>query len=884
MNLYEIAAKILLDDSDYENGIKNATKNGKKLANTLKKSFAAVSKASMAAVGATATAIGKVLYDSAKQYSEYEQQVGGVQKLYGTAGKSIEEYAKSVGKSVADVKTEYGNLEKAQDLVMQNANNAFKTSGMSANEYMDMATSFSASLINSLNGDTLKAAEQTDVAMRAISDNFNTFGGDIGMIQGAFQGFAKQNYTMLDNLKLGYGGTKTEMERLIADANKYAAANGKAADLSISSFSDIVTAIELIQEKQGVAGTTAREAATTIQGSLGMTKAAWENLVTGLSDKNADLGQLFDNLVQSGTTLVGNIIPVVKQGLTSVGKAITEVAPTLTASVIGLITDMLPELVSAAVSLVQSLVQSLVSNSGQIIDAAISIINTLVQGLTSLAPMLLVGALQIIAQLASGLGKALPTLLPAIVNIVVQAAMAITDPAVLGAVLQGAVSLMQGLVSGLLNSLPLLINAIPTIISNLVDVIVQNAPSMIVASGQLIIQLAVGLLQAIPQILAKLPEIVSSIAGGLVDLAPQLLEAGKSLAKAAWDGIKSLFGGKGKSESVDVASNFDFSSVQTQAQQTASNVSSALSGMNTTLDFSAATTSATTQFATLGTSATTAKNDVVTAFTAMGTEASTAMAAAASGSGADWSSITNGAKSAAKQAAASFKSLPNQFRAIWQQIKTIYNEVPLFFTRVFTVAKQNVLAAWNGVPAQFVGIWGQIKAAFNYSDAYNWGSHMMQNFINGINSKQSALTTAVQNAGKIVSNNLHHSHPDEGPLKDDYKWMPDMMNLFIGGIKQYTPKLHKTAIEAFDFSGMMQYPAEDYTFSSISGNLSKQTVSVRNATDAKIDTLINLLRAYLPQLGNQQIVLDDGTLVGAMLPQIDAELGQSYLYKLRGNA
>ena len=244
---------------------------------------------------------GKAAFES---YAQYEQLVGGVDKLFGDASDKLQQYAQQ----------------------------AYATSGMSANEYMEQVTSFSAALINSLGGDTAKAADQADVAMRAISDNVNTFGSDMDSVQSAFQGFAKQNYTMLDNLKLGYGGTKTEMERLIADANEYAAANGQAADLSIDSFSDIVTAIELIQEKQGIAGTTAREALGTIEGSINMTKAAWQNLVTEFGKPDADIGArvsdmitavfgqngeggLARNVVNEVRVIAGNMVDALRDGI-----------------------------------------------------------------------------------------------------------------------------------------------------------------------------------------------------------------------------------------------------------------------------------------------------------------------------------------------------------------------------------------------------------------------------------------------------------------------------------------------------------------------------------------------------------------------------------------
>jgi phage-related protein len=205
---FEMAAILRLDKSQFDrelNGAESSAESGgSKIGNIFSK-LGTVGKVGLAALGASFAAVSAAVTKSIKEYADYEQLWGGVQKLYGTAGKSIEEYAKSVGKSVDDVRGEYGNLEKAQNLMLTQANNAYKTAGVSANQYMEQATSFSAALINSLNGDTVKAAQQTDVAMRAISDNFNTFGGDIDTISYSFQGFAKQNYTMLDNLKLGYG-------------------------------------------------------------------------------------------------------------------------------------------------------------------------------------------------------------------------------------------------------------------------------------------------------------------------------------------------------------------------------------------------------------------------------------------------------------------------------------------------------------------------------------------------------------------------------------------------------------------------------------------------------------------------------------------------------
>ena len=248
------------------------------------------------AVGRAFINLGKSAVDA---YGNYEQLADGVKKLYGNASK----------------------------IVMENAKQAYKTSGMSANQYMEQATMFSAALVNSLGGNTKKAAELTDVAMRSIADNFNTFGGDIESVKNAFNGFSKQNFSMLDNLRLGYGGTKKEMERLISDANEYAKTIGEASDLSIDSFADIVTAIDLVQRKQKIAGTTTEEAQKTIQGSLNMTKAAWENLLVGIADENADFDTLINNLVKSATAAGKNLIPRVEQVIGGIGRAIEKLLP-----------------------------------------------------------------------------------------------------------------------------------------------------------------------------------------------------------------------------------------------------------------------------------------------------------------------------------------------------------------------------------------------------------------------------------------------------------------------------------------------------------------------------------------------------------------------------
>ena len=366
MDLFNIAARLTLDMKGYEDGIEKAGKSAQSFSKNFGGALKTIAKVGAAAIGAGVAAVGLLTKQSVSAYASYEQLAGGVKKLFGDAS----------------------------DDVMKFASEAYKTSGMSANQYMEQVTSFSAALINSLGGDTKKAAEQADVAMRAMSDNVNTFGTDMASVQYAFQGFAKQNYTMLDNLKLGYGGTKTEMERLVKDAEAmntgFKAQRDEAGNLTLA-FSDVVTAIELIQEKQGIAGTTAKEAATTIEGAFNMTKAAWENLVAGLANPDADLDQLMDNLIvalvgdKEGTGLLNQLIPAIQRALDGIGKVIAKAGPTISKNLPSLFGSLVPNLISAATSLVISLAKALPGIAKVLVAQIPTIVNMLLAAFLELA-------------------------------------------------------------------------------------------------------------------------------------------------------------------------------------------------------------------------------------------------------------------------------------------------------------------------------------------------------------------------------------------------------------------------------------------------------------------------------------------------------------------
>ena len=375
MNLLDLFIKITAQDeaSDKISGISEKVGNG------LKKAAAI----GAAAVGAAASAVGALGKQAVESYADYEQLVGGVETLFGAGGQSLSEFVSNSGKSIDEAILEYKRLESSQNTVLANAGNAWKTAGMSANEYMETVTSFSASLLQSLDGDTAKAASVADMAITDMSDNANKMGTSMESIQNAYQGFAKQNYTMLDNLKLGYGGTKEEMERLLEDAEKF---SGQEYD--ISNLNDVYEAIHVVQTEMGITGTTAKEASSTISGSVSSMKAAWSNLVTGLADDNADFEQLTSDFVESVTTAGENIIPRIETTLQGVSSLVSSASSTLIPLVIATLMANLPQLIVSGVELVIALVTGLLQALPQLIEAIPEIVKAVVEALKEAWPQI----------------------------------------------------------------------------------------------------------------------------------------------------------------------------------------------------------------------------------------------------------------------------------------------------------------------------------------------------------------------------------------------------------------------------------------------------------------------------------------------------------------
>lgn len=393
--------KVVIDTELDDGGFRQGLSKLSSIASTGLKATAGAITAVGTASAVTAT---KLTKSAVSAYANYEQLVGGVETLFGAGGQSLAEYAQSVEQSVDDVKSEYENLISSQNVVLEDSKEAFKTAGLSANEYMETVTSFSASLISSLDGDTQKAAQLSNQAIIDMSDNANKMGSSMESIQNAYAGFAKQNYTMLDNLKLGYGGTKSEMERLIADANELREAQGLNSDLTIESYADVIEAIHTIQDEMGIYGTTAKEAEETIQGSLSMTKAAWHNLVTGLADENADIDVLLDDLIYSVEALRSNLIPRIEQALSGIGTLVDKVVPIIQAKLPGLIKDLFPKITSSIGSLISQVTEALPELLPTLADGLIELFHMGIESLAENAPELIESLLEIFQSIVDELG------------------------------------------------------------------------------------------------------------------------------------------------------------------------------------------------------------------------------------------------------------------------------------------------------------------------------------------------------------------------------------------------------------------------------------------------------------------------------------------------
>ncbi len=377
MNLLDLFIKIGVDSRDVDDGLSGASGKVDAFAGKLKGGLATAAKIGGAAIAAASAATMALVKQSIENYGEYEQLVGGVETLFKSSADTVLGYAK----------------------------NAYKTAGMSANEYMETVTSFSASLLQSMGGDTDAAAQKADLAITDMADNANKMGSSMESIQNAYSGFAKQNYTMLDNLKLGYGGTKEEMQRLLDDANALNAAQGNYTNYTIDSYADVVDAIHTVQTEMGITGTTQLEAATTIQGSISSMKAAYENFVTGLGDENADMAELTTELLDSAVTVCENILPVVERVLENIGVVVQEKGPEMIQKFVSYAVEKLPDIIKLGIQMIAALVTGLAQNLPELLSAVADIAIAIVKALLDVIPDIVDAGKNIVIGLWNGISS-----------------------------------------------------------------------------------------------------------------------------------------------------------------------------------------------------------------------------------------------------------------------------------------------------------------------------------------------------------------------------------------------------------------------------------------------------------------------------------------------
>ena len=502
MTLEELVVKITGETS----GLKNA----------MSSAVSAVGKYSAAAVAAGATAAAAITKSAVESYADYEQLIGGVETLFKDSAGIVEEYA----------------------------NNAFQTAGLSANDYMETVTGFSASLLQSVGGDTEEAARIADMAITDMADNANKMGTSMESIQNAYQGFAKQNYTMLDNLKLGYGGTKEEMKRLLEDAEKLSGIH-----YDISNLNDVYSAIHVIQEELDITGTTAKEASTTIQGSAAAMKAAWQNMLVGIADENADFDTLINNLVESVSTFGENILPRIEIALKGVGKLISGLAPVIVEALPNLLNTILPEFINAVMSIVDSIIAVLPELLPTLIDASVDILMQLIEALAENLPTIIQAILEGLNQIIEGITENLPTLIEAVVSCFNQIIEVVAQnlPTITQSIVDGLITMVQAIIDNLpqflqafltlvlsfnealIQALPQIIEALPQLIEGIINFIIEAIPMLIDAY----IQLMTALIEALPDIIEAiseaLPELIDGIIDGILTLLPKIIECGIQL-------------------------------------------------------------------------------------------------------------------------------------------------------------------------------------------------------------------------------------------------------------------------------------------------------------------------------------------------------------------
>lgn len=474
-------------------------------------------------------------------YADYEQLTGGIETLFAESADRIKEYEKIYGKSWEELKNSPEGFTTVADNVISAAEDAYKTAGMSANEYMETVTSFSASLIQGLKGDTEAAADIADMAIVDMADNANKMGTSMDLIQNAYAGFAKSNFTMLDNLKLGYSGSAAEMARLINDSGvmgkEFKATAKNVKDIP---FDKMIEAIHKVQENMGITGTTAKEASSTISGSVASMRAAWSNMLTGIADDNSNFEVLVKNLSDSVLTVMKNLIPRIQQSITGIANLVSslvkDVLPQIVAQIPPILQDTLPILIEA----IQTLLTSLLDILPVVLPILTEAFMQIVTALTGMLPQIISVGMQLIVQLIQGITQAIPQLVAMLPTIIKSTVDTLIQN--LPAIIKAGIDLLIALINGIVQAIPQLINMLPQIIDTIVTVLMDNLPLIIDAGIQLMVALINGIIKSLPSLIAAVPKLIAGFVSTFIKNLPQILTLGVKVIASIVQGIGQTLG------------------------------------------------------------------------------------------------------------------------------------------------------------------------------------------------------------------------------------------------------------------------------------------------------------------------------------------------------
>lgn len=528
MNLFELFVKIGVKDE--------ASGNLSKIAGNLGNGLKAAARVGVAAMSVAASGIAALTSAAVKNYAEYEQLIGGAELLFG----------------------------EAFDFVAEKAANAYSTVQMSQSEYLQQVNGFSTGLKTALDGNAQAAAELADKILTAEADIVAATGTTQEAVQNAFNGIMKSNYTMLDNLQLGITPTKEGFQEMIDKVNEWNAANGKATKYQIDNLADAQSALIDYIAMQGLAGYASMEAAGTISGSFAMVKATWQNLITGVADKNANMESLIGNFVTAAGTAASNLIPVITQAIAGAGNLVTELAPIIATALPEMVNTVLPSLLTAAMALVEGFVNALVQMAPSLVTAAVSLVSQLVEFLINNLPMLIDSAIEIIMALIDGIVQFLPLLITAAVAIITELAVRLTDPGTLTQLVMSALAILSAVCQGIFQNLPVLLQAAIQIITQLVEFLISpdNLAMIIKEAATIVMALVTGLLDAGFKLVIAAGELVGTIVETILNT--DWIAVGQSIVSsiaagfgAAWDKFKSWVSGETNGLSPDTKDEKD---------------------------------------------------------------------------------------------------------------------------------------------------------------------------------------------------------------------------------------------------------------------------------------------------------------------------------------